>query len=72
VVRGAGRGVANGPCNLARGGRLRAASRSDQPRSQDGRHRNSLLELHGGQAKAEAVSAFQRGARGNIRDTGLL
>ena len=62
----------NGPFNLACGGRLRAASRlngyySDQPRSQDGWHHNSLLGLHGSRAGLEAVSAFRRGAHGNIR-----
>jgi len=48
---------------------LRTASRPDQLRIEDGRHRNLLLEFDGGHAKAEAVSAFQRGAHGNIRDT---
>ena len=63
----------NDPFNLACGGRLRAASRlngyySDQPRSQDGWHRKSLLGLHGSQIGLEAVSAFRRGALGSIRD----
>ncbi len=50
----------NGPFNLACGGRLRAASRlngyySDQPRSQDGWHHNSLLRFHGSRAGLEQI-----------------
>ena len=59
------------PFNLVCCGRLPAAirldRRPDRQRRKDGWHRNSLREPHGCQSEAEAVSAFQRGAHGNIR-----
>ena len=41
----------------------------DHQRHRRGRHRNPVRELYVGHAKVEAVSAFQRGAHGSIRDT---